>query len=112
MPDNDAAVEESVEATDEVKLSGSGVTPISARVCIQLVAVGESIRESTIILPAGDSVDTYKADVVDIGPHVEYIKVGDLVLLTIGAIVGKAFVHRQEAYAIVDERDVLAVLDR
>ena len=90
----------------------SGVTPISARLCVQLVAVGMSVRESGIALPAGDSVDTYKADVVEVGNMVEYVKKGDLVLITIGAILGKAFMHGQEQYAIVDERDILAVLDR
>lgn len=89
-----------------------GVTPISARVCVQLVAVKEATRESGIILPAGDSVDTYKADVIAVGDAVEYIENGNLVLLTIGAILGKSFLHRQEQYAIVDERDILAVLDR
>ncbi len=98
--------------TEESTKKVHGVTPISARVCVQLVAVKESVRESGFILPAGDSVDTYKADVIEVGNMVEYVKVGDLILLTIGAIQGKAFIHRQEQFAIVDERDVLAVLDR
>ncbi len=98
--------------TTEQVNDGPGVRPIGARLVIQLTAVEEATLPSGLVLPKGDSVDTYKADVVVVGDGVTYVKDGDLVLLTIGAIVGTTFVHRQENFAIVEERDVLAILDR
>ncbi len=89
-----------------------GIRPISARLVVQLQAVQEATRDSGLVLPSGDSVDTYKADVVAVGVHVEHVHLGDLVLLSIGAIMGSTFMYRQESFAIVNERDVLAVLDR
>ena len=89
-----------------------GVKPIGARLCVQTIAVGESVRDSGVVLPSTDSSDTYKANVLAIGDGVTYVHAGDLVLLTVGAVRGTTFLHQQETYAIIEERDVLAVLDR
>ena len=89
-----------------------GIRPINRRVAVQLVPVEATTRPSGIVLPNTDSVDTYKAEVIAVGTEAEYVEVGDQVLLSIGAIMGGIFEHRQEKYGIVDERDILAVLDR
>jgi co-chaperonin GroES (HSP10) len=76
------------------------------------MTVRETTRDSGIILSQTDSVDTYKAEVIVIGPMVKFIKAGEIVLLTVGAIQGAIFEHNQQHYAMVFEGDVLAVLDR
>lgn len=97
---------------EQVTPHHSGVRPLGARIAVQLVSVGETVRDSGVILPQTDNTDTYKADVVVIGDAVRFVKEGDMVLLTVGAIQGAVFAHNQEHYAMIYEADVLAVLDR
>lgn len=88
-----------------------GVKPLGSRILIQVQKIGEQELKSGLVLPSSNAPeDTHKAEVVAIGPEVEHIQVGNLILVSLFA--GEGVEIAQELYRIVDEEVVLAVIDR
>ncbi len=86
------------------------IRPLGARVVIEPVKVEERTTSGGIVIPETTHwANTYKGEVLAIG-DVEKVKVGDLILFTLGA--GDRVEYENEQLAILDEDEILAILDR
>ena len=87
------------------------IHPLGSRVLVQKVRVEEQMSPGGVIIP-GDSLDknTYKAEVVAVGPTVTLVEAGNLILMT--QFAGDAVSFQQEELRILNEEDVLATIDR
>lgn len=87
------------------------IQPLGNRVLIQAQAVEEKVSGGGIVIPGNiNTKETYKSEVVNVGPSVELVKVGDLVLVTFMA--GDGLDHDQQDYRIVEEDEILAIIAR
>ena len=88
-----------------------GVKPLGSRILIQVQKIEEQELRSGLVLPGSNAPqDTHKADVVAVGPDVENVTLGDLVLVSLFA--GDGVEIEQEMFRIVDEEVVLAIIER
>ena len=92
-------------------MDAKAIRPLGNRVLLEIVAVEEVETAAGILLPSsrGPS-DTHKADVVAVGPDVNLVDMGDLVLVTTYS--GDSVEYDQEAYRIVEEGTILAIIER
>ena len=87
------------------------IRPLGNRVLIQAQAVKEKQSAGGVIIPGNiNTKETYKSEVINIGPEVGLVKVGDLVLVTFMA--GDGLDHDQQDYRIVEEDEILAIIAR
>jgi chaperonin GroES len=88
------------------------IKPLGERLLLQVQAVEDMQTDSGIFLPATGRTpqDTYKSEVIAIGPEVELVGPGDLVLIT--AYAGDLVEYDMEEYRIIDQSDVLAIIQR
>ncbi len=92
-------------------MNNIGVKPLGSRILIQVQKIEEQELKSGLVLPGSNAPgDTHKADVVAVGPDVENVELGNLILVSLFA--GDGVEIGQEQYRIVDEEVVLAVIDR
>ena len=88
-----------------------GIRPLGSRILVQVQKIEEQELSSGLVLPSSNAPqDTHKADVVAVGPDVENVALGDLVLVSLFA--GDGVEIEQEMYRIIDEEVVLAVIER
>ena len=87
------------------------IQPLGDRVLIQAQAVEETTLESGLVLPGNvNPKETYKSEVVAVGPDVTLVEGGQLVLVTFMA--GEGLEHDQQDIRKVAEGDILAVIAR
>ncbi len=87
------------------------VQPLGKRVLVQVQAVEEKTTAGGIVLPSNiNAKETYKSEVVNVGPEVGLVEVGDLILVTFMA--GDGVEHDQQEFRIVDEDKILAIIAR
>ena len=87
------------------------IQPLGNRTLLQPQAVGEKKSAGGILIPGNvNPKETYKSEVVNVGPDVTLVNVGDLVLVTV--LAGDGVEHDQQDYRIVEEGEILAVIAR
>lgn len=87
------------------------INPLGNRVLLKMIKTEEVQRDSGLVLPGPANVqDVHQAEVMAIGPDVEHLEVGDLVLSS--RHVGHFVEYNQDEFLLVEEPLVLAQLDR
>ena len=92
-------------------MNESGIKPLGKRVLVQRQAVEESVTAGGIVLPQTHGTNTYKAEVIELGPDVsDRLAVGDVILHT--QFRGDEVESDQGKYLLLEEDDVLATIER
>jgi chaperonin GroES len=88
------------------------IQPLGERVILQVQDIEDMQTDKGIYIPGVSraSQDTNKGDVIAVGPGVDLVKAGELVLIT--AYAGDIVELELEEYRIIDQSDILAIIQR
>ena len=82
--------------------------PIKNNVIVELIDK-EKVTSSGIVLPSADPVEANKGKVVSLGPDVEIIKEGDMVLPNWNA--ARQIKYNEFEYYVVSEDDIVLIFE-
>lgn len=82
--------------------------PIKNNVVLELIDK-EKVTSSGIVLPSADPVEANKGKVVSLGPNVEMVKEGDMVLPNWNA--ARQIKYNEFEYYVVSEDDIVLIFE-
>jgi co-chaperonin GroES (HSP10) len=82
--------------------------PIKNNVVLELIDK-EKVTSSGIVLPSADPVEANKGKVVSLGPDVEMVKEGDMVLPNWNA--ARQIKYNEFEYYVVSEDDIVLIFE-
>jgi co-chaperonin GroES (HSP10) len=82
--------------------------PIKNNVIVELIDK-EKVTSSGIVLPSADPVEANKGKVVSLGPDVEMVKEGDMVLPNWNA--ARQIKYNEFEYYVVSEDDIVLIFE-
>ena len=82
--------------------------PIKNNVVLELIQK-EKVTSSGIVLPSADPVEANKGKVVSLGPDVEMVKEGDMVLPNWNA--ARQIKYNEFEYYVVSEDDIVLIFE-
>lgn len=82
--------------------------PIKNNVIVELIDK-EKVTSSGIVLPSADPVEANKGKVVSLGPDVEMVKGGDMVLPNWNA--ARQIKYNEFEYYVVSEDDIVLIFE-
>jgi chaperonin GroES len=82
--------------------------PIKNKVIVELIDK-EKVTSSGIVLPSADPVEANKGKVVSLGPDVEIVKEGDMVLPNWNA--ARQIKYNEFEYYVVSEDDIVLIFE-
>jgi co-chaperonin GroES (HSP10) len=82
--------------------------PIKNNVIVELIDK-EKVTSSGIVLPSADPVEANKGKVVSLGPDVEIVKEGDMVLPNWNA--ARQIKYNEFEYYVVSEDDIVLIFE-